>query len=115
MLHKGIDVAAEKGTKIYAAADGRVEFAGKKGLYGLLVILQHEDDYQTWYARMDTSLVNKGDKVNAGDVIGRVGNSGLSTAPHLHFELHERDTTLNPQKYINFELLDKTPDSENGP
>jgi beta-lactamase regulating signal transducer with metallopeptidase domain len=115
MLHKGIDVAAEKGTKIYAAADGRVEFTGKKGLYGLLVILQHEDDYQTWYARMDTSLVNKGDKVNAGDVIGRVGNSGLSTAPHLHFELHERDTTLNPQKYINFELLDKTPDSENGP
>jgi murein DD-endopeptidase MepM/ murein hydrolase activator NlpD len=63
---------------------------------------------------MDTSLVNKGDKVHAGDVIGGVGNSGLSTAPHLHFELHEGDTTLNPQKYISLELLHRTPDSENG-
>jgi murein DD-endopeptidase MepM/ murein hydrolase activator NlpD len=114
MLHKGVDVAAKKGTKIYAAADGLVEFAEKKGDYGLLVILQHEGGYQTWYAQLETILVSKGDKVHSGEVIGLVGNSGLSNGPHLHFELHQGEGTLNPEDYINFASLQRTPDSEKG-
>ncbi len=104
-FHKGIDIAAQKGTEIYATADGIVRFAQEKGNYGLLVDLAHRGAYTSRYAQMDTILVKEDQLVKAGDLIGLVGSSGVSTAPHLHFELRKSDKPLNPENFIDFSSL----------
>lgn len=86
--HKGVDFVAPIGTKILAAADGVVEFAGVQQGYGNVVILRHHDKYSTLYAHMQDfeTGIEKGAKVKQGEVIGTVGMTGLTTGPHLHFE-----------------------------
>lgn len=86
--HKGVDFVAPIGTKILAAADGVVEFAGVQQGYGNVVILKHHDKYSTLYAHMQDfeTGIEKGTKVKQGEVIGTVGMTGLTTGPHLHFE-----------------------------
>ena len=93
--HTGIDLAAEEGSDIEAAASGQVVFAGEKGGYGNLVIIEHADGQQTYYAHCSELLVEQGQKVAKGQTIAQVGSTGTSTGPHLHFEL--RDASGTPQ------------------
>lgn len=93
--HTGIDLAAPEGTDIEAAATGKVVFAGEKGGYGNLVIIEHADGQQTYYAHCSELLVEQGQKVTKGQTIAQVGSTGSSTGPHLHFEL--RDASGTPQ------------------
>ncbi|WCL49998.1 peptidoglycan DD-metalloendopeptidase family protein [Leptospira sp. GIMC2001] len=88
-LHTGLDLGSTTGTPIYAAGDGVVEFQQnhEKEGYGRLTVIRHENGLVTYYAHQDIMHVKRGDKVRAGDTIGEVGNTGLSTGPHLHFEV----------------------------
>ncbi len=98
--HTGIDIGAAKGTPNKAADGGVVIFAGLKGNYGKLVIIDHENGFTTYYAHNDTIKVKKGQRVAKGDVIGTVGTTGRTTGPHLHFEIRKNGVPVNPLKYI---------------
>lgn len=100
-FHTGIDIAAQLGEDIYAAQDGVVVYSGFKGTYGYMVIINHNNDVSTSYAHCSKLLVNAGEKVAKGEVIGYVGNTGRSTGPHLHFEVRENDTTVDPMDYYD--------------
>lgn len=102
--HEGIDLAAPKGTPIFAAADGRVIHAGWLGGYGYAVEIDHGFGYTTLYGHASKLLVKVGQHVNRGDVIAEVGSTGLSTAPHLHYEVLVNGTPVNPENFI-FPLL----------
>lgn len=96
--HHGLDYAAPAGTPVSALGDGRAVFAGYKGGYGKLVIIRHNNGYETYYghlSRIDKNI-RSGRKVAQGQLIGSVGNSGLSTGPHLHFELRINNKPVNP-------------------
>ncbi len=100
--HKGIDICSPVGTDIYAADGGVVTFAGwNDGGYGYMVIIDHGNGYVTYYAHCNEVLVNEGDKVSQGDLIALVGNTGLSTGPHLHFEVRLNGTPVNPLNYMD--------------
>ncbi|MBR5681965.1 MAG: peptidoglycan DD-metalloendopeptidase family protein [Ruminococcus sp.] len=100
--HKGMDIAANTGTEIYAAADGVVVSAGwNSGGYGYFVQLGHTDEYQTVYGHMSTVLVVDGQEVSRGQLIGKVGSTGDSTGPHCHFEVRHNGICLDPAMYIN--------------
>ena len=97
--HYAVDYAAPKGTPIVAAADGVVIFAGKRGGYGRnLIEIRHENKSKTLYAHMNSfaSGMKSGKKVKRGQLIGRVGSTGLSTGPHLHFGLYRNNVPINP-------------------
>ncbi len=95
-LHAGIDRAAAAGTPVRAVGAGRVVTAGANyGGYGISVLIDHGDGYLTHYAHLQAKAVSAGDRVEPGDVIGREGNTGHSTGPHLHFEVH-RGSFQNP-------------------
>lgn len=98
--HKGMDIAAPYGTKILAAAGGKVTYSGWMGGYGNLIIITHENGIQTYYGHASKLYASVGDKVNAGDTIAAVGSTGNSTGNHLHFEIRKNGTQINPQKYI---------------
>ena len=100
--HKGMDIAANTGTEIYAAADGVVVSAGwNSGGYGYFVQLGHTDEYQTVYGHMSTVLVIDGQEVSRGQLIGKVGSTGDSTGPHCHFEVRHNGICLDPAMFIN--------------
>ncbi len=97
--HKGIDYAARIGTPVKTTGDGIVSFSGNKGAYGQVIIIQHNDHYETLYAHMSDfrkGLV-VGDHVKQGDIIGFVGQSGLATGPHLHYEFHVDGLYRDPE------------------
>lgn len=96
-FHRGLDVAARTGTWIVSARAGTVSFAGwsSRG-YGYLVKIRHQGNEETWYAHLSAIDVGVGQYVEQGQSIGQVGSTGLSTGPHLHFELHKRGTALDP-------------------
>lgn len=98
-FHEGIDIAADEGTPVYAARAGKVIFAGPSSGYGHLIILDH-GLYQTYYAHLFEVLVYKGQFVEAGQLIARSGNTGLSTGPHLHFEIRLRGVPISPLDYL---------------
>ena len=98
--HTGLDIATSSGTPIRAAAGGTVIHAGWKGSYGNLVIIQHTDSVQTYYAHCSKIYVNSGEYVNQGDVISAVGSTGNSTGPHLHLEIRVNGAPKNPQSYL---------------
>ncbi|MCC5909560.1 MAG: peptidoglycan DD-metalloendopeptidase family protein [Clostridiaceae bacterium] len=100
--HEGIDIAASTGTSITAADAGRVSFAGVRGAYGNLVIIDHENGYQTYYAHASKLLVKRGDRVYKGEEIAKVGSTGRSTGPHLHFEVRKNGTPVNPLQFVNY-------------
>lgn len=112
-FHAGLDMAARIGTEIHAPADGVVLFAGRYSLqrsvawwrYGNLVILGHGEHFLTVYGHCDEVLVNKGDRVAQGDVVATVGNTGMSTSPHLHYEVRRQEgdgsfRPVDPRIYI---------------
>ncbi|PAF50174.1 hypothetical protein BKH43_05385 [Helicobacter sp. 13S00401-1] len=94
--HYGVDFAANVGTPIHAAADGRVIFAGVKGGYGNVVEIAHNDGIKTLYAHMHKILTRAGRYVKQGTIIGTVGSTGLSTGPHLHFGVYKNGVPVDP-------------------
>ncbi len=98
-FHEGIDLGADRGTPILATADGYVTFTGRNGGYGLFVSINHKYGFETKYGHLQKIYVRKGQFVKRGDKIGEVGNTGLSTAPHLHYEVHYHGKAMNPQDY----------------
>ena len=99
-MHKGMDFGAPNGTPIYAAGNGTIAEIGKKGAYGNYIRIKHNGTYQTAYAHASKFAkgLRKGDKVKQGEVIAYVGTTGRSTGPHLHFEVLENGTQVNPKK-----------------
>lgn len=95
-MHKGLDFAAPRGTPIYAAGNGTVEHAGRKGAYGNYVRIRHNADYSTAYAHMKRINTAKGRRVKQGQIIGYVGTTGRSTGPHLHYEILRGGRQVNP-------------------
>lgn len=98
--HKALDIAADRGTLIYAADGGVVTFAGESGTYGLLVKITHENGVETRYAHLDRIDVKVGDRVYKGQQIGTMGITGRVTGPHLHFEVRINDKPVNPRNYL---------------
>lgn len=98
--HEGIDLSAPEGTPVEATANGRVAFAGVDGGYGRLVEIDHGFGYQTRYAHLSAIRVRVGEKVARGQVIGEVGQTGLATAPNLHYEVRVRGQAVNPKSYL---------------
>ena len=97
-MHRGLDFAAPTGTPIMAAGDGIVTHAGRKGNYGITVELRHPNEFTTLYAHMSRLArgMRVGTRVKQGQVIGYVGSTGMSTGPHLHYEVHLRGEHVNP-------------------
>ncbi|MEM7445616.1 MAG: peptidoglycan DD-metalloendopeptidase family protein [Pseudomonadota bacterium] len=97
-MHRGVDFAAPTGTPIYAAGDGVIDFLGTNSGYGRFIRIRHNGRISTAYAHMSRygSGLSRGDRVQQGDVIGYVGSSGLSTGPHLHYEVIVNGTQVNP-------------------
>ena len=99
-FHAGMDFTAKVGTPIYATGDGRITFADySTNGYGLHVVLDHGFDYETLYAHMSVVKVRNGQRVQRGDLLGYVGNSGLSSGPHLHYEVHKGSEAVDPANY----------------
>ncbi|MBQ8004568.1 MAG: M23 family metallopeptidase [Oscillospiraceae bacterium] len=101
-MHKGVDFAAKKGTRISAADGGTVTWAGwKRGGWGYLVVINHGNGIETYYAHNSKVLVSVGQKVAKGEQIAKMGSTGNSTGPHCHFEVHVNGRYTNPWKYIS--------------
>jgi len=98
--HEGIDIAAAYGTRILAAAAGRVSQAGWDGGYGLAVMIDHGYGLQTRYGHMSRIAVSVGQQVRRGDLLGYVGSTGLSTGPHLHYEVRVHGRAVDPLKFV---------------
>lgn len=98
--HTGLDLAVSLGTPIYPIADGTVTFSGTQGSYGKLIIIDHGDGIQSYYAHCNSLNVGVGTEVTKDTNIATVGSTGNSTGPHLHLEIRVNGTALNPQNYI---------------
>lgn len=98
--HHGMDIGASFGDPIGAALDGTVEYVGYNNIYGNMIILNHGGGIETVYGHASAILTKVGKKVNKGDIIGKVGSTGRSTGPHLHFELRYNGVAINPSAYI---------------
>ena len=101
MMHKGIDFRAATGTKVYASKTGRVVYAAWERGYGRIVRIEHADNYSTCYAHLSRFQVSVGDIVKQGEVIGLSGNTGVSTGPHLHFEIRYKGKSENPARHLD--------------
>lgn len=99
-FHKGLDVANREGTDIRATADGVVAYAARKGLLGNVIVIDHGHGMVTRYGHLSQILRKRGDSVKRGDVIAKMGNTGRSTGPHLHYEVLLNGIPVNPEKYI---------------
>lgn len=96
-MHKGIDIAAPWGAPVFAATDGVVQFAGRNAGYGNFIKLGHGGGFGTGYGHLSRILVRNGQRVRKGQQIGAIGNTGLSTGPHLHYELYRNGSAVNPR------------------
>lgn len=99
-FHDGIDIAAPYGSAVRATADGRVAFSGYKSGYGYTVEIKHGYGYTTTYCHLSRILVKAGENVKKGDVIGRVGSTGRSTGPHVHYMVKVNGYPVNPEEYL---------------
>lgn len=99
-FHEGIDLAMPWGSNVYAADGGVVEFTGWSGGYGKLIIINHQNGYQTYYGHLSKILVSPGQKVAKGQLIAKSGSTGRSTGPHLHFEVRKNGVPQNPLRYL---------------
>lgn len=101
-MHSGIDMAAPVGSKVYACKAGTVTFTGYNDTYGNYIIIKHDGGLTSLYAHLSQILVKKDDLVPTGYTIGKVGVTGATTGPHLHFELRVNGSAQDPQKYIDY-------------
>jgi murein DD-endopeptidase MepM/ murein hydrolase activator NlpD len=106
-FHEGIDFSAPVGTEVYATGNGTVIDAGRNAGYGNQIVIDHGYSYQTLYAHLSRMFVKPGQKILRGQIIGYVGNTGKSTSPHLHYEVHKNGRAINP---IYFFFNDLTPE-----
>ena len=100
-FHKGLDIAVAHGSDVRSAASGKVIFAGVKGGYGNCVIVSHGNGLDTLYGHLSAILVKANDIDKVNDVIAKSGNTGRSTGPHLHYEVHKNNTPVNPKLFMN--------------
>ena len=104
-IHKGLDFSTwRSGDPIMATANGQVVTAGYNASFGNYVIIRHKHGIYTRYAHMSAFRVKKGEYVNQGQIIGNIGNTGVTTGPHLHYEVHIGSDVVDPSKYINVKL-----------
>lgn len=103
-FHSGMDFSANIGTPVYATGNGKVVKVGWESGYGKLIKIDHGFGYVTWYAHLNDYKVRVGQKVVRGEVIGEVGNTGKSTGPHLHYEVHVKGKVVNPVNYYFMDL-----------
>lgn len=99
-FHRGVDYGARSGTSVRSAADGEVVWAGELGPYGILVVVAHDSHVHTAYGHLESTAVRVGQRVRAGRRIGRVGSTGLATGPHLHFEVRDHGTPVDPSNWL---------------
>lgn len=100
-FHKGIDFAVDRRTPVSATANGVVEKAGYMSGYGLVVVVNHQNGYETLYAHLSEIRVNAGDTVCRGNLVGLVGSTGRSTGPHVHYEVRKNGKAVNPVPFVN--------------
>ena len=100
VLHKGVDISAPMGTSVRATADGIVSFADRFGGYGRLVIVDHGNGFETYYAHLSRIDVIEGQEIRQGEFVGAVGATGRVTAPHLHYEVRIGKAPVNPYRYL---------------
>lgn len=100
-FHKGLDIAVPFGSDVVATAAGKVIFAGQKGGYGNCVIVSHGNGLATLYGHLSQLVAKTNDQVKVGQVIAKSGNSGRSTGPHLHYEVHKNNAPVNPKLFMN--------------
>jgi murein DD-endopeptidase MepM/ murein hydrolase activator NlpD len=98
--HEGIDLAAPHGAQIRSIADGQVIYSDPHGGYGKMVVVRHASGLTSHYGHCETLRVSIGARVKAGDVLGTVGSTGLSTGPHLHFEIRINGKATDPERYL---------------
>ena len=103
-FHAGMDFTAPTGTEVYATGNGKVSFVGWRQGYGNTVIVDHGFGYETLYAHLFQALVHQGQIVKRSDIIALVGNSGKSTGPHLHYEVHLQGHPIDPRNYYFYDL-----------
>lgn len=108
--HYGIDIKGERGTPIKTTANGVVELARWNGGYGKCVIVKHENNLKTLYGHLSEISVKEGEKIECGSIVGKLGNTGRSTGPHLHYEIIKNGEKLNPIKYVK---IHQTTSNEN--
>ncbi len=106
-MHNGMDFSAPRGTEVFATGKARVKKAKLVAGYGNLIVLDHGFGYETYYAHLKEIKVRRGQRVGRGEVIGTVGNTGVSTGPHLHYEVRKNDRPVNP---MNFYYGNLTPE-----
>ena len=99
-MHRGVDIAAPKGTPIYATADGRVSFVGYRGGYGLLVKVDHGQGRSTWYGHCSMAKVRTGNLVKRGQIIATIGKTGQAIGPHVHYEVRIDGDPVNPANFF---------------
>jgi murein DD-endopeptidase MepM/ murein hydrolase activator NlpD len=99
-MHEGLDIIALPGTAVHAPGKGTIDFVGIKGGYGLCVEINHGFGYITLYGHLSQTYVKNGQKIDRGDIIAATGNSGLSTGPHLHYEVRHDGQALDPSEFM---------------
>ncbi|TQD39725.1 M23 family metallopeptidase [Haloflavibacter putidus] len=103
-MHNGMDFTAKTGTSVFATGDAVVKKAKRSRGFGNLIVLDHGFGYETYYAHLSEFEVRKGDKVKRGEIIAKVGNTGLSTGSHLHYEVHKNGKVVNPINFYHGDL-----------
>ena len=98
--HKGLDISGPFGAPVKAMAKGEVEFAGLRGGFGNCIILKHANGFETLYGHLSKILVQPGEQINIGQEIGKIGSTGRSTGPHLHYKVHRNGQKINPQSFL---------------
>ena len=98
--HKGLDIRGPLGAPVRAMAKGVVKFAGPRGGFGNCIILKHANGFETLYGHLSKILVKPAQKIDIGQQIGKIGSTGRSTGPHLHYEIHRNGQRINPQSFL---------------
>jgi murein DD-endopeptidase MepM/ murein hydrolase activator NlpD len=108
-LHTGVDIPGFVGAPIKATAGGKVSNAGWFGGYGMTIIINHENGFRTIYSHLDKFLVNAGEEVVKGQIIAHCGSTGLSTGPHVHYEIRYFNKPINPNPYLDLSIFKLEP------